>query len=133
MKPRKVFPEVENKTIEKVDENCFPEIPVSNIFSLDDRPYFPLDIPQWKCRVWIRELDVATQTMIAGSSRNEKGDLNSVDYGAKLCLEGVFESDGKGGFKKKFDPTHFDLLKTRNQAAVGLMVQAIGRGPTKKN
>lgn len=116
--------------MKKKPAKMFPEKSGNEILEINDRPFFPVQVPQWGCTVWCQELDMATTFAIKNSSKGEDGKQNQEDYVIKTVLEGCYDKLPSGQFKKKFSPTAYEKLKTKG-GGLAVVFVAIENG--KKN
>ena len=66
------------------------------------RPARELEIPELGCSILYREPDARTSALIAKASRDEKGNVDGLEFGARMILEGCIEP--------KLQPHHVEMI-----------------------
>lgn len=87
------------------------------LFQVDDRPAREIEVPEWGCSVLVRELDAKTMALISRSTSNDKGDIDTVEFSARVMLEGIVDP--------KLEPHHLEMLKSRSNSAFLRVYNAI--------
>lgn len=79
------------------------------LFAIDDRPERTVEIPEWGRSVVVRELDARTMALISKSTTDEKGNIDHIEFSARVVMEGIV--------KPRLSPAHLDKLKERSNSA----------------
>lgn len=106
---------------------CLPRLTVEQLEHLHSsgelRPARELDIPELGCSIIYREPDARTSALIARDNTDEKGNVDGLEFGARMILEGCIEP--------KLAPHHIEIIKSLGGSTFKkLAEQIIG---TKKN